>query len=155
MNTFLPYASYTATGSVLDNLRLNKQIVEAEQMVRALEDPGYGWQRHPAVRMWRGHYAELVRYGVAMYDEWQRRYDAGDRGGKRDHKSGERLVQRLREAVPPGDDYAPPPWLGDERLHASHRACLLAKDPVHYGRFGWCEEPTPRTADGWPYWWPE
>jgi hypothetical protein len=29
-----------------------------------------------------------------------------------------------------------PPWLGDERLHRSHRAALVRKDPIHYrGRF--------------------
>ena len=28
-----------------------------------------------------------------------------------------------------------PRWLGDKRLHRSHRSKLLAKDPLHYGRF--------------------
>jgi hypothetical protein len=42
-----------------------------------------------------------------------------------------------------------PPWLGDERLHASHRSNLLRKDPEHYGQFEWTE------PDDLPYWWPE
>jgi hypothetical protein len=25
-----------------------------------------------------------------------------------------------------------PPWLGDERLHRSHRSALVRKDPRHY-----------------------
>lgn len=33
-----------------------------------------------------------------------------------------------------------PSWLGDPKLHASHRSNLLRKDPIHYGKFGW-EEP--------------
>ena len=41
-----------------------------------------------------------------------------------------------------------PPWLGDERLHASHRSNLLRKEPGWYGAFGWREQPD------LPYWWP-
>lgn len=41
-----------------------------------------------------------------------------------------------------------PAWLGDERLHASHRSNLLRKDPEHYGQFGWSESPDI------PYVWP-
>jgi hypothetical protein len=34
-----------------------------------------------------------------------------------------------------------PPWLGDERLHRSHRAALVGKDPIHYrDRFDDVEE---------------
>ena len=41
-----------------------------------------------------------------------------------------------------------PPWLGDERLHSTHRANLLRKDPQWYGQFQWTEDP------GTGYWWP-
>jgi hypothetical protein len=41
-----------------------------------------------------------------------------------------------------------PPWLGDERLHASHRANLLRKSAGYYRRFGWTESPD------MPYYWP-
>ena len=33
----------------------------------------------------------------------------------------------------------PPPWLGDDRLHASHRSALLRRDPAHYEPLGWSE----------------
>jgi hypothetical protein len=42
----------------------------------------------------------------------------------------------------------PPPWLGDNTFHASHKSNLLRKDPVWYGQFGW-SEPTDL-----PYVWP-
>lgn len=42
-----------------------------------------------------------------------------------------------------------PWWLGDERLHSSHRGRLLYKDPDWYSQFGWSEEPI-ETG----YWWP-
>ena len=41
-----------------------------------------------------------------------------------------------------------PRWLGDEKLHASHRSNLLKKDPEYYGRYNWKE------SDDLPYHWP-
>jgi hypothetical protein len=41
-----------------------------------------------------------------------------------------------------------PHWLGDERIHASHRSNLIRKDPAHYSQFNWSE-----SADI-PYYWP-
>lgn len=155
MQSFLPYPSYTKSATTLDNRRLGCQVKECEQIACAISDPTYGWQSHPAVRMWHGNYTQLVAYGYAMYQEWQRRFDDDERGGKRCHKSGEQLKQRymaLAEYIE--DDYAPPPWLGDERLHSSHRACLLAKDFEYYSQFGWIEKPTPPVNGKWPYWWP-
>lgn len=155
MQTFLPFASFHKSATVLDDGRLGNQVKECMQITTAITVPDYGWQHHPAVCMWRGHYAALVVYGLAMYREWQRRYDCGERGGKRNHRSGEQLCAQFEAlAGHVGDDYAPPPWLGDERLHSSHRGCLLAKDYEHYSRFGWVESPTPPVDGKWPYWWP-
>ena len=52
MQTFLPYPDFRASAQVLDRRRLGKQRVEALQVLRGLIVPGYGWRRHPAVRMW-------------------------------------------------------------------------------------------------------
>jgi hypothetical protein len=151
MQTFLPHSSFVVSAQVLDWRRLNKQITEALQILQSLEGGG-GWSHHPAVRMWSGYEIALTEYGCVMYDEWMRRFEAGERGGKLTHKSGEELLDRLERCDI--RRYELPPWWGDHRLHSTHRACLLAKDPKHYGQLGWTEEPTPRTADGWPYWWP-
>ena len=50
-------------------------------------------------------------------------------------------------AVPDAARVAMPPWLGDERFHASHRAVLLLKDRDYYARHGWGED-----AEGAPDW---
>jgi hypothetical protein len=34
-----------------------------------------------------------------------------------------------------------PTWLGDERVHSSHRSNLLRKDAEFYGTKGWPEGP--------------
>lgn len=132
MQTFLPYPNYYRSLECLDGRRLRNQVFrEGKTLING------GWPHHPASKMWRGHYHDLALYcleglrvlrmrGVA-YQEWERYYRV------------------LREVFP---DNGPPPWLGDERLHSSHRANLLRKDPEWYGQFGWTEKP----ATG--YWWP-
>jgi hypothetical protein len=66
MQTFLPYANFSRTASVLDMKRLCKQRVETLQVMKALSDPSYGWQNHPAVKMWRGHRGALMMYQEAI-----------------------------------------------------------------------------------------
>lgn len=147
MQTFLPYPEFERCAAVLDNRRLNKQITECQQILAALDDPAYGWQSHPAVKMWRGYQGALVVYGLVMYAEWQQRLRDGKRGGKMEHKSGERIKEMSGKVTLPN-------WLYNEALHASHRACLLAKDYEHYSQFGWLETPTPPLNNQWPYVWP-
>jgi hypothetical protein len=137
MQTFLPYADFAESARCLDTKRLGKQRVEVLQILNAIQDPNRrGWQNHPCTRMWRNHVPSLIRYGVAVCDEWQRR---GYRDTVRD-----KLLDRLT----PDQESKDPPWLGDGAIHASHRSNLLRKDSVHYGKFGWTE------LDDLEYVWP-
>lgn len=128
MQTFLPYADYEQSASVLDNRRLGKQRVETLQIVKAIVDPAYGWQHHPAVKMWRNNIIELVNYQYAICHEW-----AGVRGFR------DTCLEKTLDVVFGGSvDIATlhdeePMWLGDESIHLSHRSNLLRKDPSHYG----------------------
>lgn len=132
MQTFLPSADFGETALVLDDRRLGKQRVEVLQILRALYRPTYGWKHHPAVLMWRGYEPALARYGLTVCEEWCRRGHADT--------CAEKIVTELREGLGQAFDEALvwqlpalPPWMGDERLHASHRASLLRKDPEWYG----------------------
>lgn len=128
MQTFLPYRSFAMSAIALDKQRLGKQRVEAYQILRALNGQSKGWVNHPATKMWRGYERALRQYLRAMILEWV------DRGYKNTMD------------IPAEDPDAPmPSWLGDPRLHSSHRANLRRKDPVHYG---YSEDPT------MPYFWP-
>lgn len=131
MQTFLPYASFEESARVLDSRRLGKQLVECDQILRALADSSYGWQNHPAVRMWRGYSRALQQYMNMILYEW-----AIVRGYRSSYTMHEVAL------------YEPPPWLGDERFHAAHRSNLLRKNPEWYGKFGWTESPD------LPYVWP-
>ena len=139
MQTFLPYEGFAGSAQVLDPPRLGKQRVETLQILRALVVPDYGWQNHPATRMWMGYVPALTAYGLAMTDEWVSR---GFADTVRDQ-----LVEFAPEAE---SDVVPlPPWLGDRAFHEGHRSNLLLKDPDFYGdRF-------PGTPAGLPYVWPE
>lgn len=124
MQTFLPYQDFVESARCLDYRRLGKQRVECLQILNALEGKSKGWTNHPATRMWRGYEDALRLYMCVVVWEWT------DRGYRNN-------IVLPRDFVT--DAFRYPPWLGDERLHASHKSNLLRKDPVHYGQFGWTE----------------
>lgn len=143
MQTYLPYPDFQQSAAVLDRVRLGKQRIEALQTLRALVIPEYGWQSHPAIRMWMGYVPALTLYGLAMAEEWT------SRGGE-DTTRG-RIAEFAPQAAHP--DYAAkipmPPWLGDPDLHLSHRSKLLQKEPRFY------TELFPGTPADLDYVWPE
>jgi hypothetical protein len=148
VQTFLPYPDFAASAVALDDRRLGKQRVEALQILRALTREHYGWKHHPAVRMWAGHEEALASYAMEICAEWVRRGHADTCAAS--------ICKDLAVAGLPAPRSQPelaaarrlPPWLGDERLHRSHRAALVRKDPERYrGRFHDVEHDM-------PYFWP-
>lgn len=130
MQTFLPYSSFEESAKVLDYKRLGKQRVEAWQILRAIDGVTKGWSKHPAALQWRGYEGALCEYGRVMCREWIAR-------GYRDT-----MLERF-----PNLPVVIPPWLGDERLHVSHRANLVRKDENYYRSF------FPDVDKDMPYFW--
>jgi len=93
---------------------------------------GNGWSFHPASRMWKNYSNALSLYLNMCIKEWI----------NRGYKNNMKLIEIEKDSV------SLPPWMGDERLHSSHRASLLYKNPIYYGQFGWKEEP--RINYFWP-----
>ncbi|HEY0581872.1 MAG TPA: MSMEG_6728 family protein [Chloroflexota bacterium] len=133
MQSFLPFADFTASAEALDPRRLGKQRVEALQILRGLTIAGYGWRHHPAVKMWAGYEEALVRYGLEICSSWTAlgRLDTCESTLVRElaDKCGVRSVRDQEQLAATGDL---PPWLGNEELHRSHRSALLRKDPAYY-----------------------
>lgn len=154
MQTFLTHYDYYKSAEVLDNRRLNKQIVECSQIYKALTVPNYGWQGHPAVKMWRRYEGRLLLYGLAHYYEWQQRWILKKRAGKQCHKSGIELQQCLSSFR--GNAQTSPEWrYNSPDIYSSHRAALLYKDYAWYSQFGWNEKPAiPDLNGSLPYHWP-
>lgn len=140
MQTFLPYADFQACAETLDNRRCGKQRIEALDLYRVLTQRKLGasekqmayirhkYGAHPIVKMWAGFEACLLEYGRIMCLEWIKR-------GFRDTTLNKLMGEQ--EARP--EPVIKPYWLGNPRLHASHRSNLLRKDKAFYGRFGWSE----------------
>lgn len=145
MQTFLPYPDFQECARVLDPKRLGNQRSEALVILRVCRIPTYGWQNHPAVRMWRGFEQALICYGVAVCDRWTalghgdtvkqkllRHADGGTARSQLDLRAAGLL----------------PPWLGDCRLHRSHQSALLRKNHEWYRRY------FPDVPADLPYYWP-
>jgi hypothetical protein len=133
VQTFLPYLDFAASAAVLDDRRLGKQRVEALQVLRALTRPIYGWKRHPAVRMWAGHAAAVASYGLDVCAEWVGR-------GRADTCAATIGTDLAAAGLGPPQSQAEladrgllPAWIGDDRVHRSHRSALVRKDPEFYG----------------------
>eukprot|EP00629_Pelagomonadales_sp_RCC1024_P016210 CAMPEP_0119274174 /NCGR_PEP_ID=MMETSP1329-20130426/11710_1 /TAXON_ID=114041 /ORGANISM="Genus nov. species nov., Strain RCC1024" /LENGTH=160 /DNA_ID=CAMNT_0007274459 /DNA_START=260 /DNA_END=739 /DNA_ORIENTATION=+ len=125
MMTFLPYADFLESALALDTKRLQNQRTEARFVLEWLERRGFDLGAYGAARMWRGYRDALATYYNATLEAYE----------QRGFKNGPTMP---RAEVP--DDVEMPPWLGDARFHASHRAQLLAKDPAYYGTKGWAEK---------------
>jgi hypothetical protein len=148
MQTFLPFDNFAQSAAVLDRLRLGKQRVEILQILRALSRPGYGWQSHPAVLMWKGHEEALGAYAVAVVDAWDAH---GFNDTTRASIACELAALGIKGVRPQGKlAWAGrlPPWLGDRALHRSHQSALVRKDPKHY------RQHFPTVPDDLPLYWP-
>ena len=134
MQVFIPYSSYSASLKVLDSKRLQKQGIEASQILDTIYDlptktgkPRTGWLNHPAVIMWEDNTGALVEYLEFNIAE------CIHRGIKTDYVE-ERLP--IYQELTSSDSRSLPLWWGDERVHSSHRVRLLQKgweEKLKYG----------------------
>jgi len=133
MQTFLPHKNFAKTASVLDNKRLNKQILECYQVLNVLsnKDPKAAWRNHPAVKMWRNYEFGLYNYVQAMIVE------ANSRGIKTDKNAENILNLRYRFGLE--WSMGNPDWMSDKRLMkrvtTTHKANLFKKEPESYPQF--------------------
>jgi hypothetical protein len=149
MQTFLPYPDFAESAAVLDSKRLGKQRVEALQVLRAVTRLTYGWKRHPAVRMWVGYAEGVGAYGTVMCLEWVSRGNGDTVAGTIGvdlAAVGLPSVPRMQHELTRA--FALPEWIGDHRVHVSHQAALVRKDPAFYGPL------FPDADPQMPYFWP-
>ena len=133
MQTFLPSSNFTRCAVLLDNKRLNKQILEGYQILNVnsgMSATG-GWRNHPAVLMWRGHEGSLLDYIYEMIKE------AKKRGINTD--GNEKNITQLVKKVGDKWNHEAPTWMFDNaklmRVITTHRVNLFKKDPLYYARF--------------------
>lgn len=138
MQTFLPYPDFDKSAHCIDPSRLGNQVYrEGKTLVKG------GWPNHPASKMWKGYGIALAEYCLACLRELTAR--------GRNYPTHIEYFTEIRNR----GEIVLPPWVGDDRLHSSHRAALLFKKPEWYGKFGWNESPIVPNENGkLPYFWP-
>lgn len=131
MQTFLPFTDFALSAKSLDSKRLNKQIVEAYQILKAITDPNYGWQNHPIVNMWRGYPQALLDYARECSIEMSSRGTFNIAYGH--------MVSFYKNNISPSYEIdnteTYPTWLGHEPFHTTHRANLIKKSPSYIATF--------------------
>lgn len=137
MQTFLPDKDFSKSALILDRKRILKQVIEAKQILDTILLGRKAWSNHPAVNMWRGHEIALTEYYNIFWEVCKEKWNV--------KWVKMRKLDNLSTIIYPK-------WLGDERLHSSHRANLLRKDKYYLG-FGWSEKPYCGLKPT-PYFWP-
>lgn len=137
MQTFLPIDNFEGSAFLLDNLRLNKQIVEAYQILKNVSNLNQDvWINHPATLMWKDNSSAIEQYIKFLIIEWWER-------GKNGHSLIYDSITQTQEQI------WLPYWFGDPLFHASHRSNLLLKDDF-YKKFCWIELNQPYIPYVWP-----
>jgi len=162
VQTFLPVPSFSGTAELLDRQRLNKQALEAWQIMMTnlkLDPEGNhrepkGWYNHPATLMWRGHDMALLEYIRAMVSEWILRGYKSTILDKAEATMAT-AIDRGLVAYPHPDM---PKWYKVPRtlnaITKSHRLALLNKNYQWYSRWGWKED-TGAKPESYEYVWRE
>lgn len=147
MQTFVPYADFQRSAEVLDNKRLNKQLLEGRQIYSIISSGRTtgGWVNHPAVKMWRNRDNALFLYLEAMKDECDAR-------GISTTKNWDAILEMHEWNWDRGSGVIMPMWWGDERVHESHRNNLYVKSPEMYAQFAYDNRVT--CCESCNYFWP-
>lgn len=159
MITFLPLPSFRESADVLDwkysanrlNNQVNEGIIIAKTLLGVYEKEGKkGWMNHPAVLMWTDCEFSLLNYVEIHLETWEHKKQTFSQSRH------DEIIKLQHMCIEGCKTLMNPWWLGDERLHSSHRAILLGKNWDWYKQFKWKEEPAfkdPVTLR-YPYFWP-
>lgn len=66
MQVFVPYINPFYVAQCLDKRRLNKQIIECDQILKATANPDGPWGHHPATLMWARYSFWLFCYRMVL-----------------------------------------------------------------------------------------
>ena len=132
MQTFIPSSDYEYSAQILDNKRLNKQILEGYQIMKILSGASESgaWRNHPAVLMWKGSEHSLMDYIDHMV------YEADWRGIRTEKNVAN--LQTLKRSFSHTWGKLQPIWSKPEHLNrviTTHKANLYRKDPQIYAQF--------------------
>lgn len=119
MQVFLPYADFHQATVCLDKSRLGNQVYrEGLTLLRG------GWPNHPASKMWLNYGGKDYRYSLCEY------LLAGLAALELRDKFYPAIKAEILLEQQKYPNIGRPEWLGDEKVHSSHRSRLLFKGRV-------------------------
>lgn len=117
MQIFVPFVNTVDTAKILDQRRLNKQIIECRQVLKAIDQRKKGekaaWMNHPVTIQYE-NYTEWLNWYTITLEAVFRKND----------------FSALLNSEPKR-----PPFIGDDSYHKQHRRRLYDKDNNHYDIF--------------------
>lgn len=82
MQVFVPYPSPIDVAKCLDKRRLRKQIIECDQILKAIYGQSEAWKNHPVVKMYSRHREWLESYTLCL-----KYYEFGDEDAAQDENA--------------------------------------------------------------------
>ena len=117
MQVFVPYPSPIDVAKCLDYRRLRKQIIECDQILKAISGASQAWKNHPVVKMYSEYWPWLSFYKGSLVAYSQRNI-----------KAAEQCSWNARYAC------IEPPFLTPD-LCDQHKRRLYTKAPELYPQF--------------------
>lgn len=114
MQVFVPYPSPIDVAKCLDPKRLRKQIIECDQILKAIRGKSEAWKNHPVVKMYKNYTQFLCAYSDTLWC----------------FMNGSDMAPGLSEYA---DRYRPP-FLTDDFCD-QHKRRLFTKAPELYPQF--------------------
>ena len=125
MQIFIPYPSPIDVAKCLDKARLNKQVIEASQIIKTITGFSQAWQNHPIMKMYKKHQLWVLFYWETLYF-----YQYGD-------------IDEAIERSEAADRLRPPFITGN--LCDQHKRRLYTKSPNLYPQFA----PFGKSEENW------
>lgn len=69
MQVFITSSDFIEAAKVLDTKRLNKQIIECNQIFRAVSGIKTGWRNHCVTRLWENYTKALMSFATECHLE--------------------------------------------------------------------------------------
>lgn len=130
MQVFVPDPSPLECAGTLDMRRLNKQIIECRQILKAIRGESSAWVNHPCVKMYRDHEQWLTHY-MHCLECYKAEEDLWEAEEYEESKIALSLAVEWDELA----SEITPPFLTDEFCE-QHCRRLYTKDPEYYEHFG-------------------
>lgn len=115
MQIFLPYSEPILVARCLDKKRLNKQIIECDNIINAITGKSTAWMNHPVVKMYTDYLDFIMCYKMCLFY-----YKNGD--------NDKALIYNTKSIS------VIPPFISKDFCD-QHKRRLFSKDSVHYNQF--------------------